>query len=228
MAFIFPYIGNNTPNWLIFFRGVETTNQLGIETTPMAHECAETPMAVRKKSRSCRSSAWLFRNWDFGFQSWPDCWCLKRFGKLRGRRKQSSVRRTKALETWALPSQLFVRSGTSDFARLLLQVTGFCMVLWYFLQENLIWADTWFKKECPNFVNYRWCLIFLDWAYSVYNTIKQIEATFVHVMQPSAALGPRGEATQNGPPSVDDSFNKLGMLICQCHDSKRYSCTSDA
>ena len=24
---IFPYIGNNQPNWLIFFRGVETTNQ---------------------------------------------------------------------------------------------------------------------------------------------------------------------------------------------------------
>ena len=23
---IFPYIGNNTPNWLIYFRGVETTN----------------------------------------------------------------------------------------------------------------------------------------------------------------------------------------------------------
>ena len=27
--FIFPYIGNNHPNWLIFFRGVETTNQIG-------------------------------------------------------------------------------------------------------------------------------------------------------------------------------------------------------
>ena len=25
--FIFPYIGNNHPNWLIFFRGVESTNQ---------------------------------------------------------------------------------------------------------------------------------------------------------------------------------------------------------
>ena len=24
----FPYIGNNHPNWLIFFRGVETTNQI--------------------------------------------------------------------------------------------------------------------------------------------------------------------------------------------------------
>ena len=28
--FIFPYIGNNHPNWLIFFRGVQTTNQLYI------------------------------------------------------------------------------------------------------------------------------------------------------------------------------------------------------
>ena len=26
--FIFPYIGNNHPNGLIFFRGVQTTNQL--------------------------------------------------------------------------------------------------------------------------------------------------------------------------------------------------------
>ena len=26
--FIFPYTGNNHPNWLIFFRGVETTNQM--------------------------------------------------------------------------------------------------------------------------------------------------------------------------------------------------------
>ena len=26
-CFIFPYIGNGHPNWLIFFRGFETTNQ---------------------------------------------------------------------------------------------------------------------------------------------------------------------------------------------------------
>ena len=26
--FIFQYIGNNSPNWLIFFRGVQTTNQI--------------------------------------------------------------------------------------------------------------------------------------------------------------------------------------------------------
>ena len=28
--FVFPYIGNNHPNWLIFFRGVETTNHISI------------------------------------------------------------------------------------------------------------------------------------------------------------------------------------------------------
>ena len=31
--FIFPYIGNNHPNWLIFFRGVQTTNQLMMMNT---------------------------------------------------------------------------------------------------------------------------------------------------------------------------------------------------
>ena len=30
MTFIFPYIGNNHPNWLIFFRGGQTTNQMVI------------------------------------------------------------------------------------------------------------------------------------------------------------------------------------------------------
>ena len=29
--FIFPYIGNNHPNWLIFFRGVQTTNQISFQ-----------------------------------------------------------------------------------------------------------------------------------------------------------------------------------------------------
>ena len=38
--FIFPYIGNSNPNWLIFFRGVETTNQITIYITITA------PMSV--------------------------------------------------------------------------------------------------------------------------------------------------------------------------------------
>ena len=29
-CFICPYIGNNNPNWLIFFRGVETANQISL------------------------------------------------------------------------------------------------------------------------------------------------------------------------------------------------------
>ena len=33
--FIFPYIGNNYPNWLIFFKGVETTNQLTFFNPPI-------------------------------------------------------------------------------------------------------------------------------------------------------------------------------------------------
>ena len=32
-CFIFPYIGNNHPNWLMFFRGVQTTNQMKIHAS---------------------------------------------------------------------------------------------------------------------------------------------------------------------------------------------------
>ena len=47
--FIFPYIGNNHPNWLIFFRGVQTTNQfrfepttiIGLDPTKMPKVCPE-------------------------------------------------------------------------------------------------------------------------------------------------------------------------------------------
>ena len=37
--FIFPYVGKNHPNWLIYFRGVHTTNQIlkvGFELYPLA------------------------------------------------------------------------------------------------------------------------------------------------------------------------------------------------
>ena len=38
--FIFPYIGNNHPNWLIFFRGLQTTNQILLDpqSSPMTHD----------------------------------------------------------------------------------------------------------------------------------------------------------------------------------------------
>ena len=40
--FIFPYIGKNHPNWLIFFRGVETTNQM-----PIYAEWTSQPLNIR-------------------------------------------------------------------------------------------------------------------------------------------------------------------------------------
>ena len=40
---IFPYIGNNHPNWLIFFRGVETTNQIYIDQN-LVSDCVHGPM----------------------------------------------------------------------------------------------------------------------------------------------------------------------------------------
>ena len=36
--FIFPYIGNNHPNWLIFFWGVQTTNQISTRGLDTHHE----------------------------------------------------------------------------------------------------------------------------------------------------------------------------------------------
>ena len=43
--FIFPYIGNNHPNWLIFFRGVQATNQWELCTT--SWEWQTTPRVDR-------------------------------------------------------------------------------------------------------------------------------------------------------------------------------------
>ena len=39
--FIFPYIGNNNPNWLVFFRGVETTN---LSLLAGSHGQSESPI----------------------------------------------------------------------------------------------------------------------------------------------------------------------------------------
>ena len=35
----FPYIGNNDPSWLIFFRGVETTNQIAKSILASSNQC---------------------------------------------------------------------------------------------------------------------------------------------------------------------------------------------
>ena len=58
--FIFPYIGNHHPNWLIFFRGVQTTNQLSMSPSwtsyhthghfwglPLAGESRQRPRHLR-------------------------------------------------------------------------------------------------------------------------------------------------------------------------------------
>jgi len=47
-VFIFPYIGNSNPNWLIFFRGVETTNQKPCFSTAIKRGLLEDPPAVRQ------------------------------------------------------------------------------------------------------------------------------------------------------------------------------------
>ena len=44
--FIFPYIGNNHPNWLIFFRGVQTTNQNWLDY-PYSTEMLDYPCGAK-------------------------------------------------------------------------------------------------------------------------------------------------------------------------------------
>ena len=62
---IFPHIGNNHPNWLIFFRGVQTTNQFcGSWSSLVVQNGSSPPRRAAKKSRGAepradRRSAWL-------------------------------------------------------------------------------------------------------------------------------------------------------------------------
>ena len=55
-CFIFPYIGSNIPNWLIFFRGVETTNQYIYIYICVRniHPCAHTSPPFREISGRLR------------------------------------------------------------------------------------------------------------------------------------------------------------------------------
>ena len=70
--FVFPYIGNNHPNWLIFFRVVQTTNQTGLTClTPQffskIHGCPR-----RRNGRESRGpmdsplrlATWTCRGWE--------------------------------------------------------------------------------------------------------------------------------------------------------------------
>ena len=59
-TFFFPYIGNNHPNWLIFFRGVETTNQICLMV-----------------QTSLNMLAWKFLGWLATFRSSYVNWAQK-------------------------------------------------------------------------------------------------------------------------------------------------------
>ena len=83
--FIIPYIGNNNPNWLIFFRGVETTNQmkfLGIllllfcyfpihDTVIVAGSCCKLCWKHRKASGMTSWQAVLLKQQLLGKQNLP-------------------------------------------------------------------------------------------------------------------------------------------------------------
>ena len=60
MNFIFPYIGNNNPIWLIFFRGIETTNQ------------DETYVCVPGTFASCNPTLLWSEN-ELGDGRWKPC-----------------------------------------------------------------------------------------------------------------------------------------------------------
>ena len=93
--FIFPYIGNNHPNWLIFFRGVETTNQLRlvlywlftvegyIGTSPVWWSPRRRPWPL-----AASASPVAVASPRAAPAFWGPRWlepCLARLGKMRGR-----------------------------------------------------------------------------------------------------------------------------------------------
>ena len=58
--YVFPYIGNDHPNWLIFFRGVETTNQ---KWCIFPLPCLITSGILRSHCHQTgRSSRWLAKS----------------------------------------------------------------------------------------------------------------------------------------------------------------------
>ena len=56
--FIFPCIGNNHPNWLISFRGVETTNQLWFQNIcpPVSSNVADSTLCIMIV---CHKNGWV-------------------------------------------------------------------------------------------------------------------------------------------------------------------------
>ena len=73
--FIFPYIGNNHPNWLIFFRGVETTN----EKKTQFRDDLWWSSCVWKDSQK-NNDMWIWSS----FYSWWDWWDLTTPGTWSG------------------------------------------------------------------------------------------------------------------------------------------------
>ena len=71
--FIFPYIGNNHPNWLIFCRGVETTNQIYFYTSILVSIAFKIPLQgtflLLSTWVSPRSPVKLRRIWTFGTEA---------------------------------------------------------------------------------------------------------------------------------------------------------------
>ena len=63
--FIFPYIGNNHPNWLIFFRGVQTTNQ--------CFRCAKIFSCVPASALALNSSVAENENSCSGYAGFRPC-----------------------------------------------------------------------------------------------------------------------------------------------------------
>ena len=73
--FIFPYIGNNHPNWLIFFRGVQTTNQDCL----ILFVYLKGPLPATPKRRSFSSCPWDIA-WIISHNGLPEtAWRGRRF-----------------------------------------------------------------------------------------------------------------------------------------------------
>ena len=91
MTFIFPYIGKIHPNWLIFFRGIETTSQTWMISLsdPITIQVAESEsdenwcwiyldiMKVAQESRS-PVAAFGMRFWPHTDRRWPEAIWLRR------------------------------------------------------------------------------------------------------------------------------------------------------
>ena len=125
--FIFPYIGNNHPNWLIFFRGVQTTNQLltklsifvglnfclipreGLDDAKTLWACLKTGGCARIPMVSKQHFPhWaMARNW--GSQPfWDNLICI--FGKLNEVFSISKLH-WRAPFQWASQIEFFLASG---------------------------------------------------------------------------------------------------------------------